>query len=181
MTVLLSIGSSGNSAIRRPSFVSSPRSFKEPSAYNCSNARINASAGGRSMKSKWRRSFIPKLFNISTTFPILVRRISGMVFGSSSCWNDQAVKRRKHFPGCVRPARPALWFAAACDIGVTTKLSIPERALYVFCLLNPQSTTYVIPSIVKLVSAIFVARTTFLDPFGVASKIFACWSDGRLA
>ena len=36
----------------RPSLVSSPRSFNAPSAYNCSSARSNVSAGGGSMKYK---------------------------------------------------------------------------------------------------------------------------------
>jgi hypothetical protein len=31
------------------------------------------------------------------------------------------------------------------------------------------------------VSAILVARTTFLAPFGVFSKIFACCSEGKFA
>lgn len=31
------------------------------------------------------------------------------------------------------------------------------------------------------VSAIFVANTTFLDPSGVGSKIFACMSLGKFA
>lgn len=38
MMVLASMGSSGNSAMRRPSLVSSPRSFSAPSAYNCTSA-----------------------------------------------------------------------------------------------------------------------------------------------
>jgi len=37
-----------------------------------------------------------------------------------------------------------------------------------------------IPSIVKDVSAIFVASTTFLAPGGVGSKILAYISDGRV-
>ena len=37
------------------------------------------------------------------------------------------------------------------------------------------------PSIVKDVSAILVAKTTFLAPLGVFSNIFACCSEGRFA
>ena len=64
-------------------------------------------------------------------------------------------------------------------MGVTTRLSIPVLGLYEFYFANPQSITYIIPSIVKLVSAMFVARTTFLAPLGVGIKILACWSDGK--
>lgn len=60
------------------------------------------------MNSKCRRSLIPRLLSSSTTFPMLVLWISGTVLSSSSCWKDQAVNRRKHFPGCVRPALPDL-------------------------------------------------------------------------
>jgi len=52
-------------------------------------------------------------------------------------------------------------------MGVTIKLSIPVRGLYEVYLANPQSITYMIPSIVSEVSAIFVANTTFRLPFGV--------------
>eukprot|EP00982_Pelagococcus_subviridis_P007730 30718-Pelagococcus_subviridis.AAC.3 len=68
-SVLESIGSSGNSAIRRPSFVSSPRSFSAPNAYSCSSALRSVSAGGASMKSKCIRSLIPSDLSMSTTFP----------------------------------------------------------------------------------------------------------------
>jgi len=50
-----------------------------------------------------------------------------------------------------------------------------------FYLANPQSITYIIPSIVRLVSAIFVAKTTFLAPCGVLIKILAYYSEGKEA
>ena len=108
MSIFESCGSIGNSAIRRPSFVSSPRSLSAPRAYlwrkcpppsagfaaneasglqptnSCSSALISVSAGGGSMKSKWMRSLIPSDLSISTTEPRLVRWISGMVLSSSS-------------------------------------------------------------------------------------------------
>jgi len=61
--------------------------------------------------------------------PRLVRWISGMVLSSSSCWNDQAVYRRKHRPGAVRPARPARCCADALLTGVTMSDSMPLRGL----------------------------------------------------
>lgn len=66
-------------------------------------------------------------------------------------------------------------------MGVTIKLSIPVLGLKVVCFENPPSITYIILSIVNDVSAIFVAKTIFLDPFGVGSKILAYKSEGKLA
>ena len=40
--------------------------------------------------------------------------------------------------------------------------------------------TYIIPLIVREVSAIFVAMMTFLAPGGVGSKILACISEGKV-
>jgi hypothetical protein len=91
ITALLIIGSTGNSAILLPSLVRSPSSFNAASAYSYSKARINVSAGGGSIKSKWIRSSIPNDLSIRTTVPRLLLYISGTVVSSSSCWNDQAV------------------------------------------------------------------------------------------
>jgi hypothetical protein len=61
--------------------------------------------------------------------------------------------------------RPLLCLALALLIGLTSSDSTLIRGLYTFCLLNPGSTTYTIPSIVKDVSAILVDTTT-LRPGG---------------
>ena len=45
---------------------------------------------------------------------------------------------------------------------------------------NPQSITYTIPSIVRDVSAILVAKTTLRAPLGVGSKILAYISEGKV-
>lgn len=107
------IGSTGNSAIRRPSFVSSPLSFSAPSAYRSSNARMSVSPGGGSMNSNPIRSLIPRDFSKRTTMPRFVRWISGTVFSSSSFEYAHFVYSRNALPGPTRPARPALWFADA--------------------------------------------------------------------
>ena len=57
--ILAIMGSQGNSAMRRPSLVSSPRWLRAPSAYSCSSASTSVSWGGGSMKSKLIRSLIP--------------------------------------------------------------------------------------------------------------------------
>lgn len=102
------MGSTGNSAIRRPSFVNSPLSFNAANAYNNSNALIRVSAGGLSIKSKSIRLLIPRDFNRRTTMPRFVRWISGMVLSSSSFAKAHLVYSRNAFPGPTRPARPAL-------------------------------------------------------------------------
>ena len=68
------------------------------------------------------------------------------------------MKSRKHLPGRVWPALPALYFADAQLIGLTNKISTLWRGLFTFCLESPGSTTYTILLIVSKVSAILVAK-----------------------
>jgi len=56
------------------------------------------------------------------------RESSGEVEGRREESVDSG-KRRKHFPGEVRPARPALWVAEARDSGTTRRASIPVFGL----------------------------------------------------
>lgn len=110
-------------------------------------------------------------------------------------------KRRKHFPGDVRPALPERWEREAMEQGVVTSASIPviglnERSLIQvswklsavhcnfiqaggFTLTKPESTTYLIPSIVIEASATFVLMTTFLVRGGGGSKAIICCSVDR--
>ena len=69
----------------------------------------------------------PDVFNLHrlTVVPRLVRWISGTAVPSISFLYADSVYSRKHFPGPVRPARPILCRADACDIGATTSESIP--------------------------------------------------------
>ena len=101
------IGSTGNSAIRRPSFVNSPRSLRAPKAYKSSKALMSVSPGGGSKNSNPIRSLMPNDFKSRTTIPKFVRWISGTVFASNSFANAHFVYNRKAFPGPTRPARPA--------------------------------------------------------------------------
>lgn len=87
------------------------------------------------------RSFTPIALSWSTIFDRLARCISGMDVGSISVLNAISVYSLKHTPGPVRPARPALCLALACEIGTTTRESMPVLALNTFCLLKPGSTT----------------------------------------
>lgn len=120
MMALDNIGSTGNSAIRRPSFVSSPLSFSAPNAYKSSNARIRVSPGGGDMNSKPMRSLMPRDFSNRTTMPRFVRWISGTVLASSSFEKAHFVYNLNALPGPTRPARPALWFADALEHYVKT-------------------------------------------------------------
>jgi hypothetical protein len=72
-------GSKGNSAILLPNFVKSPSSSKAESAYNYSSAATSVWTGGGSIKSKFKRSFIPIAFSSKTVFAKLVLCISGTV------------------------------------------------------------------------------------------------------
>ncbi|XP_065629546.1 pre-mRNA-splicing factor ATP-dependent RNA helicase DEAH1 [Quercus suber] len=63
-----SIGSRGNSAIRLPTLVNSPSLFNALRAKSSSRAFNNASDGGGSIKSKFIKSWIPRLLRLRTTF-----------------------------------------------------------------------------------------------------------------
>jgi len=82
------------------------------------------------MKSKWTRSSMPSFFNCRTTALRLDRRISGYVLSCISCLYAFSVYSRKHLPGRVRPARPALCCALALLIAVTSSDSTRIRGLY---------------------------------------------------
>ena len=84
MRIFESGGSSGNSAMRRPSSVSRPSSSRALSAKSDSIAEMSVGTGGASMKSKCSRSLTPIAFIESTVFPRLVRWISGTEVGSIS-------------------------------------------------------------------------------------------------
>jgi hypothetical protein len=59
----------------------------------------------------------------------------------TSLTKSDSVYNRKHFPGLVRPARPARCAADALEMGVTSRDSTRIRGLYTFCFENPGSTT----------------------------------------
>ena len=65
--------------------------------------------------------------------------------------------------------------------GTTCSDSMPVFGLKLLIFWKPGSITNLMPSIVRLVSAMFVASTTFLQPCGVGSNTLACSSVGRFA
>lgn len=97
-----------------------------------------------------------------------------------------SVYNRKHFPGLVLPARPALCCADALLIGDTSRDSTLILGLYTFCFANPGSITKTTPSMVRDVSAIFVDTTTLrpIAPFGLfgggSSKMRCCRLGGSV-
>eukprot|EP00403_Amphidinium_massartii_P011992 CAMPEP_0178424838 /NCGR_PEP_ID=MMETSP0689_2-20121128/28417_1 /TAXON_ID=160604 /ORGANISM="Amphidinium massartii, Strain CS-259" /LENGTH=75 /DNA_ID=CAMNT_0020046489 /DNA_START=737 /DNA_END=964 /DNA_ORIENTATION=+ len=65
-------------------------------------------------------SSMPSFFNVSTTEQRLLRIISGTLDSAKSVSKDSLVYRRKHFPGRVRPARPARCIALALEMAETS-------------------------------------------------------------
>mmetsp|Transcript_14713 Transcript_14713/g.42889 ORF Transcript_14713/g.42889 Transcript_14713/m.42889 type:complete len:258 (+) Transcript_14713:344-1117(+) len=126
---LLRCGSTGNSAMCAPTFVSSHSSSTAPRKCSISRARIMASGDGGSMKSKWTMSSMPSFLRVMTTELRSLRMISGYVLSGSSFSKESVVYSRKHFPGCVRPARPARCIALAFEIGDTKRESTCVRGL----------------------------------------------------
>ena len=154
-------GSNGNSDILLPKDVRFPSSSSAARKFKASRARINVSGAGASTQSNRTRSLTPAFTSSRTVLPKLHLKISGWVCSSSSLMKSFSVNSRKHFPGRVRPARPARCCADAFEIGVTSRDSTRIRGLYNFCLEKPGSTTYTIPSMVRDVSATFVDTMTF--------------------
>src|SRR5690606_24502238 len=109
---------------------------------------------------------IPIDFNWRTISDKLHLLISGGVKVSKLLKIDSGYNR-KHLPGHSRPALPFLCDAEAFEIGTTFRASIPFKGLKALIFTNPVSMTYLIPCMVIDVSAIFVAKTTFLHPSGV--------------
>ena len=126
---MLNYGSRGNSAIIDPIFVNSPSSSNAYKSLNNCNARIRVSGAGGSIKSKCTKSLIPSFNKVKTTLARFERKISGYVSSINSSLNDFSVYNRKHFPGRVLPALPALYLALAFEIGDTNKLSTLIRGL----------------------------------------------------
>jgi hypothetical protein len=94
MSIFESCGSRGNSAIFRPNRVSSPSSSRAPNAYNDCMAPTSVATGGGSMKSNLSRSWMPMALSCNTTFPRLVRWISGIEVGSISVLRAASVYKR---------------------------------------------------------------------------------------
>jgi len=96
--------------------------------FTCS-LQTNLHIPGGSIKSKWTKSSIPSFLSCKTTEPRFERRISGYVLSCISCLNAFSVYSRKHLPGLVRPALPALCWAEALLMGETRRDSTRIRGL----------------------------------------------------
>mmetsp|Transcript_4639 Transcript_4639/g.9329 ORF Transcript_4639/g.9329 Transcript_4639/m.9329 type:complete len:204 (-) Transcript_4639:1138-1749(-) len=118
-------GSRGNSDMFVPIFVRLPVLSNAPSTHNWYKLDSSVAWGGGDMKSKSSKFSTPRLFRSKTTFERFVLCISGTLLAISSSLYCLSVYRRNAKPGPVLPALPLLWFAFACDTGVTLRVSIP--------------------------------------------------------
>src|SRR5262249_17243361 len=84
-----------------------------------------------------------------------------------------SVYRRYAWPGRVRPARPARCLAATFEIGTTVSASMPLAGWNCFCLTNPQSTTYTMPSTVIVSSQMLVELQKGRDRMGGEKQVHA--------
>ena len=84
--------------MRSPSGVRAPVLSRAPSTHNWYMVCRMLSRGGGSMKAKSSRLSTRRLFSSSTTFPRLVRWISGTLADSISARKADSVKRRQQVP-----------------------------------------------------------------------------------
>lgn len=85
---------------------------------------------------------------------------------------------RKVGPWSCGPVLPARWCAEALLIGETSSDSTRILGLYTFCLENPGSMTYTMPSMVREVSAMLV-ETMILRPGGLPGLLSGACSSGE--
>mmetsp|Transcript_28819 Transcript_28819/g.94163 ORF Transcript_28819/g.94163 Transcript_28819/m.94163 type:complete len:248 (+) Transcript_28819:916-1659(+) len=174
--------SSGRRAILRPSDVSAPSASIASSTWSWRSASVRALGLGASRKSKLSTSSASprlRLLRCSTTERSDARCTSGGVtFANSSSYTIRGY-RRKHFPGAVRPARPARCVACTLLMGSTASVSMPVCASNRRCFTIPGSITKRIPGTVSEVSAMLVATTTRRHPSGFEPKTATCISGGR--
>ncbi|RNA16561.1 hypothetical protein BpHYR1_023412 [Brachionus plicatilis] len=85
INILDNWGSSGNSAMRRPSLVKRPSSSRALKACSCSMAMISVSMGGGSIKSNESRSFMPMAFSDKTVDARLSVALSRSSSAGSAC------------------------------------------------------------------------------------------------
>ena len=141
-----------------PSESTAPRSFNKDSAL----ARARSS-GGSSQESS--RQEMPSHSNERTVWLKSTRSTSGI---SDSCRFDCcfSLHNRMQRPGAVRPARPARWSADAKLIGSGKIEFMPRVLSKEDFLAKPESITIRTPSMVREVSATFVATTTLRRELG---------------
>ena len=112
MSILLSCGSTENSAMRHPILASSPRSSSAESAQSCSSARMSVSAGGDvspHMESRF------------------VRWTSGMVLSSTSL--SMVVYSFMHLPGATVRVRGLGDGRPEMSVRLHARLRVVVRAL----------------------------------------------------
>ncbi len=134
-------------------------------------ARLTSGGSGQSYASV-RKSPHEARFNSSPD-----RSPDAISGGSKACSCSASGQRRITTPGRRRPARPARCTAEAWLIRSVTMRLIPREASHMRRLRSPLSITQVMPSMVRLVSATFVATTMRVLP-GAGGLSARCCSAG---
>ncbi|CDE85581.1 unknown [Coraliomargarita sp. CAG:312] len=152
------LGSVGKAAITIPSPVIPPLAPIAPRLCSVIFARSTDSSGGFS------KSFRFSIFNPRAASHKIIwlkskREISGVLYLSKDI-SSFCLHNLTATPGDVLPARPALWVALAKLTRSTSKVFTPRAGSKRATLANPESMTYLTPSIVSDVSATFVETMT---------------------
>mmetsp|Transcript_12710 Transcript_12710/g.53762 ORF Transcript_12710/g.53762 Transcript_12710/m.53762 type:complete len:202 (+) Transcript_12710:3182-3787(+) len=159
------------SGVRRSSTSNARRSFSSARAESTDATSGGVSAAARVLAtgSSGAIALMDRL-----SFCSGVRSISGGCCGDmlANCARENMANRA---PGAVRPERPRLCFAAACETHASASTDRPRCESQHISFARPVSTTYLTSSIVTDVSAMLVATTILRTPLGGRSKILR-WS-----
>mmetsp|Transcript_14056 Transcript_14056/g.42431 ORF Transcript_14056/g.42431 Transcript_14056/m.42431 type:complete len:238 (-) Transcript_14056:158-871(-) len=173
--------STGSAARCCPRGVRRSSSVRAPTARSVRNAASTAAGGGG-----WGTEARKKAAGPSRSTWICSTSSSSGTRTISGAWKGRMLSKRsrvysaKHIPGRTRPARPARCLAAAWDTKSSTRALMPRAALWRRSFSLPASTTYTTSAIVRLVSAMLVAKTTLRTPGGGVAKTRRCWSPATL-
>ncbi len=162
----------GRSSIAAPRAVRRPPASSASSRVSRSRASPSARAGGGSSHGRASGS-APHCATSSSVGARSASRISGGRRSRRAAW-VRSLHRRYAVPGATRPARPARWVAASRVTRSVTRRLRPVAGSVRATRASPPSTTTRTPSMVRLVSAMFVASTTFRRPSGSGRRARRC-------
>ncbi len=152
--------------------------------------RAEPAQAGRARSPAWRQVVRPASAVIPPAYPTPQdrapmardpqRRLPARAY-AARLRSAPSPQRRKQTPGAVRPARPARCSAEAREMRCTSRRFMPLDGSNKLRRSSPASTTMRTPSMVRLVSAMFVASTILRRPARAGRSAASCSPVRKLA